>query len=51
MTAPDFQLSSQAPSLVEEERSFQRPYSFVFPGLIGTLVAINIISAVLSLMV
>jgi hypothetical protein len=51
VTAPDLQLPSQAPSPLEEERSFQRPYSFVFPGLVGTLVAINIASAVLSLMV
>jgi hypothetical protein len=51
VTAPDLQLPSQAPSLLEDERSFQRPYSFVFPGMIGTLVAINITSAVLSLMV
>ena len=51
VTAPDLQLPSQAPSPLEEERSFQRPYSFVFPGMIGTLVAINITSAVLSLMV
>ncbi len=51
MTAPDFQLPTQASFHREEDRSFQRPRSFVFPGLIGTLVAINIASAVLSLMV
>ncbi len=51
VTAPGFQLPSQAPSLLDEERSFHRPCSFVFLGLIGTLVAINIASTVLSLMV
>lgn len=51
MTAPDFQHPAQAASHLDDERSFQRPSSFVFQGLIGAVVAINIVSTVLSLMV
>jgi hypothetical protein len=51
VTAPDFQLPAQAPSHLDDERSFQRPSTFVFQGLIGAVVAINIVSTVLSLMV
>ena len=51
MTAHDFQLPAPAPSHLEGERSFRRPHSFVFQGLIGAVVAINIVSTVLSLMV
>jgi hypothetical protein len=51
VTAPDFQLPTQASSHLEDERSSHKPHWFVFPGLIATLVAVNITSAVLSLMV
>ncbi len=50
MTAPDFQLPSQAPSLVDDERSLQRPHSFVVQGFIGAVLATSIVSTVLSLM-
>jgi hypothetical protein len=50
VTAHDFQLPAPAPSHLEGERSFQRPSSFVFQGLIGAVLAVNIVATVLSLM-
>jgi hypothetical protein len=51
VTAHDFQLPVKAPSHLDDERSFQRPRSLVFQGLIGAVLAINVVSTVLSLMV
>ena len=51
VTAHDFQFPTQAPSHLEDERSPHRPHWFVFQGLIGAVLAINIVSTVLSLMV
>jgi hypothetical protein len=50
VTAPDFQLPSQAPSLLDDERSLQRPHSFLVQGLVGAILATSIASTVLSLM-
>jgi hypothetical protein len=50
VTARDFQLPSEAPSLLDDERSLRRPQSFAFQGLIGAVLATSIISTVLSLM-
>ena len=50
MTAHDFQLRTQALSHLEDERSPHRPHQFVFQGLIGAVLAVNIVSTVLSLM-
>jgi hypothetical protein len=49
--ARNFQLPSEAPSLLDDERSLRRPQSFAFQGLIGAVLATSIISTVLSLMV
>ena len=51
MIARNFQLPSEAPSLLDDERSLRRPQSFAFQGLIGAVLATSIISTVLSLMV
>jgi hypothetical protein len=50
VTAHDFQLRTQAPSDLEDDRNPHRPQWFVFQGLIGAVLAINIVSTVLSLM-
>ena len=50
VTAHDLQLPTQAPSHLEDDRSPHRPHWFVFQGLIGAVLAINIVSTVLSLM-
>jgi hypothetical protein len=50
VTAHDFQLRTQAPSHLEDERSPHRPHQFVFQGLTGAVLAVNIVSTVLSLM-
>ncbi len=48
--ARDFQLPSEAPSLLDDERSLRRPQSVAFQALIGAVLATSIISTVLSLM-
>ena len=50
VTAHDFQLRTQGPAHLEDERSPHRPHQFVLQGLIGAVLAINIVSTVLSLM-
>jgi hypothetical protein len=49
--AHDFQLRTQGPAHLEDERSPHRPHRFVLQGLIGVVLAVNIVSTVLSLMV
>jgi hypothetical protein len=49
--AHDFQLRTQGPAHLEDERSPHRPHRFVLHGLIGVVLAVNIVSTVLSLMV
>jgi hypothetical protein len=50
VTARDFQLPSEAPSLLNDERSLRRPQSVALQALIGAALATSIISTVLSLM-
>ena len=50
VTAHDVQLPTQTRSHLEDDRSSHRPHWFVFQGLIGAVLAINIVSTVLSLM-
>ncbi len=50
MTAHDLQLRTQGPAHLEDDRSPHKPHWFVFRGLIGAVLAINIVSTVLSLM-